>query len=188
MLWKRFWFPNAEDWLSQLMQTKTFSNLASLFYVWIRALLFWFNLINAEESFYCCGLLFLLQYQKNINKKWISYCFQAPVVFTSEKTINGAWLKYLTWIRESEALPSEVLSSLVKVGPDGFIRDKQKSEERASSKNHLRSRKTGETLTSGPPQTEEKNIFVVRNHSETQKKKQSWEILLPRALLFHCGF
>lgn len=30
-------------------------------HVWIRALLFYFNFINVEEWFYCCGLLFLLQ-------------------------------------------------------------------------------------------------------------------------------
>lgn len=43
-----------------------------------------------------------------------------------KNSINGIWLKNLTWRRESEALPSKVLSSLVKVGPDGFVRDKQK--------------------------------------------------------------
>lgn len=59
----------------------------------------------------------------------------------------------------------------MKAGPDGFVRDKQKSEKRACSKNHLRTVETGETLSPGQPQMEEKIFFFVRNHSVTQKKK-----------------
>lgn len=46
----------------------------------------------------------------------------------------------------------------------------KKSEERASSKNHLRTMETGDTLTLGPPQTEEKIFFCQESFCDSEEE------------------
>jgi len=63
----------------------------------------------------------------------------------------------------------------------------KKSEERASSKNHLRTTETGDTLTPGLLQTEEKILFlsgIILRWRRTDPEI----IILPRALLRFCDF